>query len=107
MQCGRNNHSVKNCYHIKKPKCSGCHKLGHEIDDCRSKRKSQSSTSRYDKDKKVADALAPIKQTNIAEMDEDNEEETLTAMEAENVTVTDDLLDDDMYLTSLAANDSY
>src|SRR5260370_9313894 len=104
--CGHNNHSVENCYHIKKPKCSGCHKLGHEIDDCRSKKKSQSSTSRYNKDKKVADALAPVKQANIAEMDEDDDEETLTAIEAENFTVTDDSLEDDMYLTSLAANES-
>src|SRR3984885_7656067 len=63
--CGRNNHLVENCYHLDKPKCSGCDKLGHKVEKCRSKKKSV-NLARTDKDKMVADALAPVKEAHLA-----------------------------------------
>src|SRR6266852_4155590 len=38
--CGRDNHEVKNCYHINKPKCTICKKIGHDSNKCRFKKKS-------------------------------------------------------------------
>ncbi len=55
--CGRNNHTIDDCYYISKPKCQNCKKLGHKREECRFKAKSQGSQKQ--KDRLVAEVIKP------------------------------------------------
>ena len=108
--CGRTNHKFENCYHASKPKCTICKKLGHDGDHCRKnkdKSKKKKSSFQTNKDKRVIDALTTKEETQLAEVDEDDEDETLTAMEIEKSSLSDcvSLYDCDD-LASLASNEA-
>jgi hypothetical protein len=96
MHCGCNNHNIENCYHIAKPKCPICNRIGHKEEKCRFKKKTQKP--RRQKDKLVNDTIAPNapkKQSNIAEIGSD--EETLAAVRNEDPMMNDDPLIDNLY----------
>jgi hypothetical protein len=102
--CGRPNHKIEDCYHLSKQKCKICKKLGHDESDCRFKKKNQNS--RKNKGKLVADATASKTQANVAEDMNIDEDETLTALDAESLYLSDHTYDDEMYQANLAANES-
>jgi hypothetical protein len=96
MHCGRDNHNIENCYHIAKPKCPICNRIGHKEEKCRFKKKTQKP--RRQKDKLVNDTIAPNapkKQLNIAEIGSD--EETLAAVRNEDPMMNDDPLINNLY----------
>ena len=91
--CGRDNHTVENCYHAAKPKCTICKKIGHKEDQCRFKKKTQKP--RKGKEKMVADAITLKKETNIAEAGSD--EENLAAIGDDHSMIIDDPFFDNIY----------
>ena len=103
--CGRTNHKIENCYHILKPKCSYCKKLGHEEALCKTKKK---TSHPHNKDKIVTEALASPQEAN-ATLDyddyDDKEAETLTALNANSFNEPI-LFDDDMYLANSTVNEA-
>ena len=103
--CGRTNHKIKNCYHISKPQCSYCKKLGHKEAICKTKKKTSHPRN---KDKIVAKVLTFPQEANAAPdyNDYDDEEaETLTALNADSFNEPI-LFDDDMYLANSTVNEA-
>ncbi len=87
--CGRNNHTIDNCYHISKPKCRNCKRLGHKKDKCRFKAKSEGSNKQ--KDELVAEVIKP--KAHIAEITDD--QTTMIATAAEFTLPDDPFIDDE------------
>ena len=109
MHCGHTNHKFENYYHALKPKCTICKKLGHNGDHCqknKDKLKKKKSSFQTNKDKRVINTLTTKEETQLAEVNEDDEDETLTAMEIEKSSLSDCVsLYDCNDLASLTSNE--
>ena len=96
QHCNRTQHKTEDCWSLIKTKCKHCKKDGHPETKCRYRKKSQKKTNKHTL---VADALSVKPEAHIIEQNivEDDDGETLNAVDGDNSMELADPVFDDMY----------